>query len=431
MKVLVVGGGGREHALGWILTKSPGLEKLYTAPGNGGTAIIGENAPIDPADIDALAVFAKDKGVDLTVVGPEAPLVSGIVDRFSAQGLLCFGPTGGAARLEGSKVFAKEFMRRHGIPTADFEVFEDADEAKHFLQKRTPPLVVKADGLAAGKGVIVAQTVDKAEAAIDAIMLEKKFGASGEKVVVESFLEGEEVSIHAVCGGGRALLLPPSQDHKRIYEGDEGPNTGGMGAYSPVPHLREGVEALIRETIIEPTLRGMEAEGTPFTGLLYVGLMLTKEGPMVLEYNVRFGDPETQALMPLIADDFLQVLNRAAAGEPPESVALHEHRSAATVVVAAGGYPGSYQKGFEIEGLPSVEDPDRVVFHAGTAEKEGRFITTGGRVFAVTAWASDLKRALDHAYDGIGKTHFKGAYWRKDIGFRALRGVESGESQNR
>jgi len=420
VKALVVGGGGREHALAWALRRSGRLDKLFTAPGNGGTAGCGENVAIDATDIDGLAAFAKTHRIDLTVVGPEAPLVAGIADRFAEVGLLCFGPSRKAARLEGSKVFAKEFMKRHGIPTADFEVFEDAAEAKRRLSDTNVPVVVKADGLAAGKGVIVAESREEAEAAVDEIMTQRKFGGSGDRVIIESCLAGEEVSIHAICSGEKALLLPPSQDHKRIFDGDRGPNTGGMGAYAPVPHLDNSIEDEIRRSIIEPTLQGMAAEGNPFRGLLYAGLMLTDEGPKVLEYNVRFGDPETQVLIPLVKDDLFEILLLAAQDRLPQSIALHKDRTAATVVAAAEGYPGGYRKGFEIDGLSSVETPNRVVFHAGTIKEKGRLLTSGGRVFAMTAWAPDLDRALQLAYDGLAKTHFEGAYWRKDIGHRAV-----------
>jgi phosphoribosylamine--glycine ligase len=394
---------------------------LFTAPGNGGTAACGENISIDASDIDGLAAFAKTHSVDLTIVGPEAPLVEGIVDRFAELGLLCFGPSSSAARLEGSKVFAKEFMKRHKIPTADFEVFGEAEGAKRYLNEKTPPVVVKADGLAAGKGVYVAQTKEEAISAIDEIMMERKFGTSGDKIIIESCLVGEEVSIHAICSGEKALLLPPSQDHKQIYDGDKGPNTGGMGAYAPVPHLDASIEEKIRQSIIEPTLRGMMSEGSPFKGLLYAGLMLTAEGPKVLEYNVRFGDPETQVLIPLIRDDLFDILYLAAKDLPPDSIAIHKNRAVATVVAAADGYPGSYEKGFAIEGLLSVETAERVVFHAGTSKKGGRIVTSGGRVFAMTAWAPDLDKALKLSYEGLANTHFTGAYWRKDIGHRAIK----------
>jgi phosphoribosylamine--glycine ligase len=420
VKVLVVGGGGREHALGWALAKSPQCEKLYTAPGNAGTALIGENVAIKSDDLEALAAFAADNQIDLTVVGPEAPLVAGIVDRFRAAGLNCFGPTAAAARLEGSKVFAKEFMKKYNIPTAAFEVFNDPAESKRYIDSLIPPIVVKADGLAAGKGVIIAKTVQEAKDAVDMIMVDKKFGSSGRQIVIEQHLEGEEVSIHAICSGSTALVCPPSQDHKRIFNGDKGPNTGGMGAYSPVPRLSDSEAELILRTIIRPTLEGMAAEGSSYSGVLYAGLMLTADGPQVLEFNVRFGDPETQVIMPLIDDDLLQVLHDTAAGNPPAQLNLYRNRAAATVVMAAEGYPGSYNKGFDISGLDEAGTEHRVVFHAGTAEQSGRIVTSGGRVLAVTAWGDDLQQALGGAYEGIEKTRFQGAYWRTDIGHRAM-----------
>ena len=420
MKVLVVGSGGREHALAWAARKSCEIDELFVAPGNGGTAAIAENVPIPSDDIDALADFAAERHVDLTIVGPEAPLVEGIVDRFESVGRRCFGPRRGAARLEGSKVFAKEFMRRNGIPTADFVVFDDAGSAKAHIRSKGAPIVVKADGLAAGKGAIVARTVEEAEKAIDEIMVEKQFGPAGDKVVIEACLEGDEVSIHAVCGGGKAVLLPSSQDHKRIFDNDKGPNTGGMGAYAPVPFVRDDLRAHIFETVVMRTLRGMEAEGAPFAGVLYAGLMITSEGPRVLEYNVRFGDPETQVLVPLVKSDLVKLLYESAGGSIPEKVEFHTGRCAATVVVASGGYPGSYGKGLSVEGLEKIDDDTRVVFHAGTKKGPVGLVTSGGRVVAVTAWGNDLAGALDHAYDGVNMVKFEGAYWRKDIGKRAL-----------
>ena len=420
MKVMVVGSGGREHALAWAVRKSRRCSELFVAPGNGGTAAIAENVSISADDIDALAAFALERRVDLTIVGPEAPLVEGIVDRFEAAGLRCFGPRRGAARLEGSKVFAKEFMRRSSIPTADFEVFDDANRAKARVRAKGAPIVVKADGLAAGKGAIVAKTVEAAEKAIDEIMVEKLFGEAGDRVVIEECLEGEEVSIHAVCGGGRAILLPSSQDHKRIFDDDKGPNTGGMGAYAPVPFFGDEMRERIFDGVVMRTLRGMEAEGSPFAGVLYAGLMITSKGPRVLEYNVRFGDPETQVLLPLVRGDVLDLLYESAGGRIPEEVGFHAGRSAATVVVASGGYPGSYRKGLPIEGLDGIDGGSRVVFHAGTKKDPSGLVTSGGRVVAVTAWGKDLPGALEHAYDGVNMVKFEGAYWRKDIGKRAL-----------
>lgn len=420
MRVLIVGSGGREHALAWALKKSPEIEELFVAPGNGGTFGIAENVPIPADDLDALAQFAVEHDVELTVVGPEAPLVAGIVDRFQSLGRRCFGPSQKAARLEGSKVFAKEFMRRHGIPTADFIVCGDADEAIKHIRSTGAPIVVKADGLAAGKGAIVASSVEEAEEAIRQIMIEKRFGEAGNRVVIESCLEGVEVSVHAICGGDRAVLLPSSQDHKRIFDNDRGPNTGGMGAYAPVPFVTDDQRREILESIIMPTIRGMSAEGIPYAGVLYAGLMVTREGFQVLEFNVRFGDPETQALVPLVKSDLLRVLDESAGGSLPERIEVYPGRSAAAVVVASNGYPGSYEKGYRIEGLEDAEDDSRAVFHAGTAAGPSGPVTSGGRVLAVAAWGENLADALHHAYDGVSRVRFEGAFWRRDIGQRAL-----------
>ena len=420
MKILVVGSGGREHALTWVLKRSPSAGRIFVAPGNGGTAAIAENVAIRAEDVESLARFVAEKDVDLTVVGPEAPLVAGIVDRLSGDGRRCFGPTRSAAELEGSKVFAKEFMRRHSIPTAGFEVFDDALEAGSFVRSRGAPIVVKADGLAAGKGAIVAKTVADAERAIDEIMVQRLFGSAGDRVVIEECLDGEEVSIHAVCGGGAATLLPSSQDHKRVFDGDRGPNTGGMGAYAPVRRVGEDVRRFVFDTVVLPTLRGMEAEGNPFAGVLYAGLMMTREGPRVLEYNVRFGDPETQVLVPLLKSDLASILYESAGGRLPDRVELHADRCAATVVVASRGYPGSYEKGIPIAPLDEIDDDSRVVFHAGTRRTPSGLATSGGRVVAVTAWAKDLAGALRHAYEGVEKVRFEGAFWRRDIGKRGL-----------
>jgi phosphoribosylamine--glycine ligase len=420
LRVLIIGSGGREHALAWAIRRSPDVDELFVATGNGGTARIAENVAIPVSDLDGLTRFAVDRDIDLTVVGPEAPLVDGIVDRFQAAGRRCFGPTRAAAQLEGSKVFSKEFMARHGVPTADFAVFDNAESAKDRVRATGAPIVVKADGLAAGKGAIVAATEEDAFAAIEEIMVEKRFGDAGNRVVIESCLEGEEVSVHAICGGGKAVLLPSSQDHKRAYDEDKGPNTGGMGAYAPVPFADDAFKRHVFDTVIMPTVNGMAAEGNPFAGVLYAGLMVTRDGPKVLEYNVRFGDPETQVLLPLVKSDLFGLLYESAGGNLPEKVEFHPDRRAATVVVASRGYPGSYEKGFEIKGLEKVDGPERVVFHAGTAVEGGGYVTTGGRVLAVTAWGADLSGALGHAYEGIERIGFDGAFWRKDIGRRGL-----------
>jgi phosphoribosylamine--glycine ligase len=422
LKVLIVGGGGREHALAWAISRSPRVEKVYAAPGNGGTATVGENVGVGADDVDGLVAFARDNDVDLTVVGPEGPLIKGVVDRFQDAGLLCYGPRSEAARLEGSKVFAKEFMQRHGIPTAGFDVFSEAEDAKAHVAERGAPLVVKADGLAAGKGVIVASTVEEAVAAIDDIMVERRFGAAGDRVIIEDRLEGDEVSVHAICAGGRALVLPSSQDHKRVGEGDSGPNTGGMGAYAPVPSFSDDEMAVVRERIIAPTLQGLAADGISYSGTLYAGLMRTSDGPKVLEFNVRFGDPETQVIVPLVKSDLFDLLYAAAVGEPFEDDALelYDGRSAATVVMAASGYPGSYEKGYAITGLDTLTDERIVPFHAGTATTVDGLVTSGGRVLAVSAWNDDIRGALDAAYRGVSAIRFEGAFWRGDIGHRAL-----------
>jgi len=417
---MIVGSGGREHALAWAVHRSPEVDELFCAPGNGGTAGIGTNVSISPSDHDGLIAFAQSNGVDLTIVGPEAPLVWGIVDRFEQHDLRCFGPRSGAARLEGSKVFAKEFMARHGVPTADFKVFDNADEAKAFVGGREAPMVIKADGLAAGKGVFVVDSREDAVDAVDEIMVHNKFGGAGDRIIVEDCLDGEEVSVHVICAGGRGFMLPSSQDHKRIFEGDKGLNTGGMGAYAPVPWFGEDERSSVFKTIVEPTLEGMRAEGNPYAGVLYAGLMRTAEGLKVLEFNVRFGDPETQVLLPLIKSDLFDVLYRAAAGDLPEDLRLWDDRSAATIVMAADGYPGAYGKGFEITGVDEVQPERAVVFHAGTAEDGTKLITSGGRVLAVTGWNDNLRGALNVAYEGVDTIHFEKAYWRKDIGHRAL-----------
>jgi len=420
VKTLVIGSGGREHALAWGISKSPKLSKLFIAPGNGGTSRLGENVPIPADDVSALLEFARKENIDLTVVGPEAPLVEGIVDRFREAGLACFGPESAAARLEGSKVFAKTFMNRHGIPTADFSVFDNVDNALAHVREKGAPLVVKADGLAAGKGVFVVDSVQDAESAIDKIMVRRSFGDSGRTVLIEECLTGPEVSVHAICAGGKAVMFPSSQDHKRVYDGDKGPNTGGMGAYAPVPFVTATMHEEIFETIILKTLEGMKKDNVPYTGVLYAGLMMTDAGPKVLEFNVRFGDPETQVLLPMLDGDLLVLLNEAAQGRIPKDVRFYGDRCIATVVMAAKGYPGAYEKGSAITGLADASDDDRVVFHAGTALDGENVVTSGGRVLAVTAWGPSLVQAIGHAYEGVDHLQFDGAFCRRDIGRKAL-----------
>ena len=421
MKVLVVGGGGREHALAWKLAQSPLVEKVYAAPGNPGIAQIGECVPIAPTEVEKLAEFAEEKGIELTVVWPEAPLVAGITDVFEKRGLKVFGPSKAAARLEGSKVFAKEAMRRFGVPTADFWVFEDPEEAKRFVKKKGAPIVVKADGLAAGKGVTVARTVEEAVEAIERIMVRKVFGEAGKRVVVEECLKGEEVSYLVIADGERFLPLEPAQDHKAVFDGDKGPNTGGMGAYSPAPILSPEMEKEVQERVIKPVLKGMKAEGTPFKGVLYAGLMITEKGPMVLEFNVRFGDPEAQTLMRRLNSDLAQVCLEAIEGRLRERLDWSEETSIC-VVLASKGYPGKYEKGKEITGIEEAEKvPSVVVFHAGTAVKDGKLVTNGGRVLNVTALGKDVVEARERVYEAVKKIHFDGMHYRTDIGMKAIK----------
>jgi phosphoribosylamine--glycine ligase len=417
--VLVVGAGGREHALAWALRSSPRVSALFVAPGNAGTASIAENVDIPATDVVRLLAFARERAVDLTVVGPEASLIAGLVDRLRGAGCLCYGPTAAAARLEGSKAFAKDLMRRAGIPTAAFSIFDDAAGAAAFARTLTPPVVIKADGLAAGKGVVVAATHDEAARAIDEMMVERRFGDAGARVVVEEYLSGEEVSVHAICAGDRAVLLPSSQDHKRAFDGDSGPNTGGMGAIAPVPWMTPGDMERVRLTVILPALAEMIAQGTPFTGTLYAGLMWTAAGPKVLEFNARFGDPETEALVPLLKSDAAELFAAAAAGRIPDRIDTWE-RSAATVVIASRGYPEAYETGVAIDGLDDVHGDGVAVFHAGTRARDGRVVTAGGRVLAVTAWASGLPAAVSAAYGAVARVRFEGAFHRRDIGRRHL-----------
>jgi len=420
VKVLVVGGGGREHALAWKLAKSPLLDKLFIAPGNPGTAELGTNVPIEATNTKDLADFALSNEVDVTVVGPEQPLELGIVDIFKDRGLQCFGPTQDAARVETSKVWCKELMARLGVPSAAFRVFTDAAAAAAYVRKADPPLVVKADGLAAGKGVIVARTGKEAAKAVDDIMVARTLGQAGTKVVVEEFLEGEEVSVLAICRGKSYCLLPSSQDHKQVFDADEGPNTGGMGAYAPVPRFDTALEDQVRDEVVEPLLWGLERQGTPYSGVLYCGLMLTSAGPKVLEFNARFGDPEAQVIVPLLEIDLLELAIAAIKGDPA-GFPVKPKGSAACVVLASRGYPGAYKKGLPIEGLDDARSISGVeVFHAGTAVKEKRLVTNGGRVLGVTAWALDLKTAVDTAYKAVSRVNFEGMHYRRDIAHKAL-----------
>ncbi len=423
MEVLIVGGGGREHALAWKMSASPRVRKVYVAPGNAGTA--GEpgieNVAVDSSDIAGLKSFAREKGVAMTVVGPEAPLVAGVVDAFRAQGMACFGPTRGAARLEGSKSFTKDFLRRHNIPSADYGVFVDLAEAVTYIERTGAPIVVKADGLAAGKGVTVAMTVEEAVAAATECLSENRFGDAGSKIVVEECLSGEEASFICIVGAEQVLPLASSQDHKARDNADQGPNTGGMGAYSPAPVVTSQMHDRILREVIQPTVQGLAREGEPYTGFLYAGLMIDDRGtPRVLEYNCRLGDPETQPILMRLRSDLPELCEAALNRRLEDMQAEWDPRAALGVVMTAGGYPGDYRKGDAISGLDGLDCDTIKVFHAGTVEEQGRIVTNGGRVLCVTALGDDVYQAQARAYDAVGQIHWEGAYYRTDIGFRAV-----------
>jgi phosphoribosylamine--glycine ligase len=423
MRVLVTGSGGREHALAWAISTSPLLEKLFVAPGNPGTATIAENVPIGMLDIPALVEFALREHIDLVVPGPEAPLVAGLADACAAAGLRCCGPTAAAAALEGSKSFAKEICDAAGIPTARWERFTDVDAALDFVSRRGAPIVVKADGLAAGKGVVVAQTEAEAEAAIRAMLQDGSLGEAGASLVIEECLQGDEVSLFALCDGTDALLLGAAQDHKRIGDGDTGPNTGGMGAVSPPRNFPLDAQHAAMDLFIRPALREMAARGTPFTGILFAGLMLTADGPKLIEYNVRFGDPETQVLLPRLKSDLLPALHAAAAGTLNDMTMDWLDIASVAVVIAARGYPGPYAKGGTITGFErAAAIPHVAVFHAGTDIKDGVVISIGGRVLSVCATGVTLEAARASAYAGVRSLTFADGVYRGDIGARALQG---------
>ncbi|HQR69754.1 MAG TPA: phosphoribosylamine--glycine ligase [Burkholderiaceae bacterium] len=421
MKVLVVGGGGREHALAWRLAQSPRVQCVYVAPGNGGTARDRRLKNVPHDSHEALAEFVRSEDIALTVVGPEAPLASGIVDVFRAYGLRVFGPTRAAAQLESSKDFAKAFMKRHGIPTAEYQTFSDAAAARAYVRQRGAPIVVKADGLAAGKGVVVAATVAEAEAAIDSMLVGNTLGASGARVVIEDFLQGEEASFIVMSDGRNALALATSQDHKRLLDGDRGPNTGGMGAYSPAPVVTPTIHARAMREIILPTIHGMAADGIPYTGFLYAGLMIDAQGaPRTLEFNCRMGDPETQPIMARLKSDLTVLLDAAIDGRLDQVEAEWDRRTALGVVVAAAGYPDAPRKGDAITHLPADRD-DCVTFHAGTALVGSTLVTSGGRVLCVTALGDAVRAAQKSAYDAVEQVRFDGLQYRRDIGHRALK----------
>jgi phosphoribosylamine--glycine ligase len=421
MKVLVVGGGGREHALVWKVAQSPKVTKIYAVPGNAGIAQLAECVPIKAEDIPGLLSFARANAVDLTIVGPEGPLSMGIVDEFTKAGLRIFGPSGNAAEIEASKWFSKDLMKKYHIPTAEYEVFTDKAAAEAYVYEKGAPIVVKADGLAAGKGVVVAETVAEALKALDLIMSQKAFGTAGDRVVVEECLRGEEASFMAFTDGKAVVPMASSQDHKRVFDADKGPNTGGMGAYSPAPIVTKKLERKIMETIMVPTVQAMEKEGRLFKGVLYAGLMIHDSEVKVLEFNARFGDPETQPVMARLETDLIEIIEAILAGKLAKTDIKWKPESAVCVVMAAGGYPGKYEKGKEIKGLEKAAGHKNVmVFHSGTSLKNSKIVTAGGRVLGVTGLGAVVAAAIDNAYAGVREISFDGAHYRRDIGARAL-----------
>jgi phosphoribosylamine--glycine ligase len=421
MKVLVIGGGGREHALVWKLKQSPRVNKVYCAPGNAGIAEMAECVDIKGDDVDSLLDFVKYNWIDLTVVGPEVPLTEGIVDAFVREERLIFGPDKLGAQLEGSKIFAKDFMRKYGIPTAEYKTFTSYLHAEEYVRLKGAPIVIKADGLAAGKGVIVAQTVDEAIDALRMIMKDRAFGEAGNKVLVEQCLKGEEASFMILTDGKTVLPLATSQDHKQVFDGDNGPNTGGMGAYSPAPLVTESLRAEIMQSIIDPVMKGLTKERMKFRGVIYVGVMVCDGKPYVLEFNVRFGDPEAQPILARLDSDFFDLLKATAEGRLKDVEVSWKDDASVCVVLASKGYPGPYDKGEVIKGLGSFKkDKNVVVFHAGTSLKNGEVVTSGGRVLGVTALGKDILTARDNAYNAIEKIYFEGMHYRKDIGNKAI-----------
>jgi len=418
MKILVIGGGGREHALVWKLNQSAHVEKIFCAPGNPGISEMAECVPIAVNQVDQLAEYAESRKIDLTVVGPEEPLVLGVVDEFKKRGLKIYGPDRQSAKLEGSKAYAKSVMKRFGIPTARYEEFTDFEDALGYLRVQGAPIVIKADGLAAGKGVTVAETQEEAEAALDDALRQGIFGEAGQKVVIEEFLEGEEMTVLAFVDGETVLPLVPSQDHKPIFDGDRGPNTGGMGAYSPVPHLEQWLRE-IQRLILKPLAKGLAESGQPYRGLLYTGLMLNESGPKVVEFNVRFGDPEAQVVLPLLENDLVEILSSSCEGRLNEVELEWKKEASVCVIAAAPGYPGPPTKGLVIE-LPEFLEDGTQIFHAGTRIQEKTLVTSGGRVFGVTAQATDIEQARNRVYQLMENIKFRGMQFRSDIGAKAL-----------
>ena len=417
MNILVIGSGGREHALFWKLSESPQTGHIYAIPGNPG---MGEMIDISVMDNDAILRFAKEKEIGLVVVGPEVPLMNGLVDDLEKAGIRAFGPRANAAEIEGSKSFAKDLMKKYGIPTARYEVFTEAEPARAYIRREGAPIVVKVDGLAAGKGVIVAMTEQEALDAVDAIMEDNSFGDAGARVVIEEFMEGEEASLLAFTDGKVIRPMISAQDHKRAFDGDKGPNTGGMGTYAPAPVMTAEMTERAVEEILKPTIAAMAKEGRPYRGCLYAGLMITPEGPKVVEFNARFGDPETQVVLPLLDGNLADIMCACCEGRLAEVPIAWKDGAAVCVVLAAGGYPGRYEKGREIHGIADAEDAGALVFHAGTAERDGKIVTNGGRVLGVVGRGGDIAAAVQAAYEAAGKISFEGMYYRKDIAHRAL-----------
>ena len=424
MNVLVIGSGGREHALIWKIAQDSRVDKLYCAPGNAGMkeAVL---ANIAVSDSEGLLLFARENDINITVVGPEAPLVNGIVDMFKSKGKQIFGPTAMAARLEGSKLFAKEFMLRHSIPTAGYEQFTDADEAFRYIKNDFKPCVVKASGLAAGKGAVVCQTFSEAEETINHMMVDKAFGEAADTVLIENLLEGEEASILAISDGNNITILPSSQDHKRVFNDDKGPNTGGMGAYSSAPVVSDSIYEQVKSSILIPTIEGMKSEGNSFSGLLYAGVIITNEGPKVIEFNVRFGDPEAQVVIPLLGNEFLDLLIGSADGDITGINIGKNSKYASTIVLSSGGYPGDYEIGKEINGLDYPFGNDTTIFHSGTKEKDNKYYTNGGRVLSVTSLGDSLRASIEASYSAVSHIKFDGMHYRNDIGHKGLSYVSS------
>ena len=420
MNILILGSGGREHALLWKLAQSPEATKLYAVPGNPGMAELAECVAGSIEDNAAVVKFAQEKKIDLVVVGPEVPLMNGVVDALRAAGIKAFGPTKAAAELEGSKSFSKDIMKKYGIPTAKYEVFTDADAARAYIEKEGAPIVIKANGLAAGKGVIVAETKEQALDAVHEIMDDAAFGKAGSRVVIEAFMEGEEASLLAFTDGKTIRPMVSSQDHKRAYDGDKGPNTGGMGTYAPAPVMTKDMVEQATEKILKPMIAAMAKEGRPYQGCLYAGLMITEEGPKVVEFNARFGDPETQVVLPLLKGDLVKIMQACVDGTLDTAAVDWEDGAAVCVVMASGGYPKSYKKGYAIDGLKKAESLGTFVFHAGTAKKDGKVVTSGGRVLGVTARGGGIKEATEKAYKGVEAIRFTDEFHRKDIAHRAL-----------